>query len=511
LKPVLTPDQAATLDRETQARGIAAETLMERAGRAVARAAIDLIGGSYGRRAVVVCGKGNNGGDGLVAARHLARWGARVTVVALDPLSEVREPAATNAARLAEIPSVRILPFSDAGLERELARADVAVDAIFGTGFRGIPEDMWAGAIEGLNASAAPVVAVDIPSGVNGATGAVEGEAVRAQLTVSFGAVKVGALLLPGGEMAGAVRVVDIGFPEDLLRTDTFVVEPADVFGVLPERPVDTHKRASGVLVVVAGSRGMTGAVRLIAEGAGRMGAGLIQVAVPGGILPIVQAGLVETTFLPLPETGSGTVSREALETVVSRLEDADALAVGPGLTTNEETAGFVRELVRACPVPFVLDADGLNAFTARADDLADRKADVVLTPHVGEFARLSGVTATELAGDRLGHARALAARTGAVMLLKGSRTLVVGSGGETRINPTGGPVLATAGSGDVLTGAIGASLARGLVPLDAAWASAYLHGLAGSLAGRDLGEGALASDVAARLPEAVARVSGAA
>lgn len=508
MKPVLTPDQAATLDRQTQALGIAAEILMERAGRAVARAAIDLIGGSYGRRAVVVCGKGNNGGDGLVAARHLARWGVRVAVVALEPLLDMREPAAANAARLSEEPSIRVLPFSDAGLERELTRADVAVDAIFGTGFRGIPEDAWAGAIDGLNASAVPVVAVDIPSGVNGATGAIEGEAVRAHLTVSFGAVKVGAVLLPGAGLAGAVRVVDIGFPGDLLRTDTFVTEPIDIVRVLPERSIDTHKRASGILVVVAGSRGMTGAVRLIAEAAGRMGAGLIQVAVPGSILPIVQAGLVETTFLPLPETPAGTVSHEALGPVLSRLEGADALAVGPGLSTDDETAGFVRELVRSCPVPFVLDADGLNAFTGRADDLSDRKADAVLTPHAGEFARLSGVSTSELPGDRLRHTRALAARTGAVTLLKGSRTLVVAPGGEVRINPTGGPVLATAGSGDVLTGVIGASLARGLAPLDAASAGAYLHGLAGTLAGRELGEGALASDVTVHLPGAVARLS---
>lgn len=509
MKPVLTPDQAAALDRQTQARGVSAELLMERAGRAVARAAVDLLGGSYGRRAVVVCGKGNNGGDGLVAARHLARWGARVAILALEPLDDLREPASGNASRLIETSSVRVLPFSDAGLERELARADVAVDAIFGTGFRGFPEDAWAGAIDGLNASPVPVVAVDIPSGVNGATGAVEGEAVRADLTVTFGAAKVGVVLMPGADLAGAVRVVDIGFPEDLLRSDTFVMEPIDVLRVLPQRPIDTHKRASGVLVVVAGSRGMTGAVRLIAEAAGRMGAGLIQVGAPGSILPIVQAGLVETTFFPLSETGAGTVSRAALEPVLSRLEGADALALGPGLTTDDETAGFVRELVRACPVPFVLDADGLNAFTGRAEHLSDRKADAVLTPHAGEFARLSGVSTHELAADRLGHTRALAARTGAVTLLKGSRTLVVAPGGEVRINPTGGPVLATAGSGDVLTGAIGAWLARGLGPLDAASAGAYLHGLAGTLAGRELGEGSLSSDVAAHLPEAVARVSG--
>ena len=180
MKPVLTPDQASALDRASQAAGISDEALMERAGRAVARSAVDVMGGTYGRRAVVVCGKGNNGGDGLVAARHLARWGVRVCVVAVEPLDDLREPAATNAARLDEVPSIRIVRFDHAVLDRELRRADVAIDALFGTGFRGIPEDDWAGAIAGLNESPAPVVAVDIPSGVNGANGAVEGDAVRA-------------------------------------------------------------------------------------------------------------------------------------------------------------------------------------------------------------------------------------------------------------------------------------------------------------------------------------------
>ncbi|MEO8423336.1 MAG: NAD(P)H-hydrate dehydratase [Actinomycetota bacterium] len=507
MKPVLTPDQASALDRETQARGIPAGLLMERAGRAVARAALDVMGGSYGRRAVVVCGKGNNGGDGLVAALHLARWGVRVAVVAVEALGDLREPAAGNAARLDEVTSVRVLPFDHGMLDRELRRADVAIDALFGTGFRGIPEDDWADAIAGLNASPVAVVAVDIPSGVNGATGAVEGDAVRADLTVTFGAPKVGVVVLPGAELAGVVRVADIGFPQDLVLARAFLTEPADVAAVLPERETDTHKRATGVLVVVAGSRDMTGAAGLIARGAGRIGTGLVQVAAPEGILPVVQAGLAESTFLPLPETSVGTVAAAALDTLLDRLEGADAVAIGPGLSTNEETADLVRRLVRDCPVPFVLDADGLNAFTGRAAELADRKSDAVLTPHVGEFVRLSGVSARELADDRMTHARALAERTGAVTLLKGSRTLVATPDGVVRINPTGGPVLATAGSGDVLTGIIGGLLARGLDPADAAFAGAYVHGLAGILAGRSSGEGTLASDIARHVPEAVNRV----
>ena len=509
MKPVLTPEQAAALDRDSQARGIGAEGLMERAGRAVARACVDLCGGVYGRRAVVVCGKGNNGGDGFVAARHLARWGMAVYVVTVEPPRDLREPAATNYSRLHELDRVRVRVFSDASLERELRRADVAVDSIFGTGFRGIPEDEWAFAISCLNDGDAPVVSVDIPSGVNGATGAVEGDAVWAELTVTFGAAKVGAVLLPGAERAGDVRVVDIGFPDDLVSADVVLIEPSDVREWLPVRPVDTHKRASGVLLVVSGSRGMTGATKLIAEAAGRIGAGLVTVAVPEGILPIVQSGLTEATFLPLPETADGTVAQSAVDIVLERAAGAHALAVGPGLSNQAETGSFVRELVRASPVAVALDADGLNAFAGQASELADRKADVVLTPHVGEFGRLTGIGARELDADRIGHARPLAAETGAVVLLKGSRTLVVSPDGQTRVNPTGGPVLATAGSGDVLTGIIGGLLARGVDPMDAAAGGAYLHGLAGALAGRSTGEGTLASDLIDRIPEAVAQVSG--
>jgi NAD(P)H-hydrate epimerase len=430
-----------------------------------------------------------------------------VAVVAVEDVADLREPAARNALRLDEVGSIRVMRFTPATLDRELLRADVAIDAVFGTGFRGVPEDEWADAIAGLNTSLAPVVAVDIPSGVNGATGAVDGDAVRADLTVTFGAPKVGVAILPGAELAGAVRVADIGFPQDLLHADAFLMEPADVAAILPERAIDTHKRATGVLLVVAGSRDMTGAAHLVAEAAGRIGAGLVQVAVPGAILPIVQAQLVETTFLPLPETSDGSVALPALGLLLDRLEGADALAIGPGLSTNDETAEFVRQLVRDCPVPLVIDADGLNAFTGRAADLIDRKSEAVLTPHVGEFIRVSGLSARDLAGDRLTHVRALAEQTGAVTLLKGSRTLVTTPDGIVRINPTGGPVLATAGSGDVLTGIIGGLLARGVGPVDAASAGAYVHGLAGIAAGRSTGDGTLASDVARHVPDAVNRV----
>jgi NAD(P)H-hydrate epimerase len=507
VKPILTPDEAAALDRAAAERGIAVGSLMERAGWALARVTADAAGGRHGRRAVVVCGKGNNGGDGLVAARHLARWGLGVTVVSLQDPAELREPAAANARRLAET-DARVVRFAADRLARELGRADVAVDAIFGTGFRGIPEDDFATAIELLAGDGVPVVAADIPSGVNGSTGAVEGIAVRAVATVCFGALKPGVVLHPGAEHAGVVEVADIGFPADLLASDLAMVEAADVAAVLPSREPDTHKRATGVVLVVGASRGMTGAVCLTAEAAYRVGAGLVTVAVPGAALASVQAHVREATFLPLPETDEGTVAEAGVAAVKERLEDADAVALGPGLTTRPEASAFARAFVRETPAPVVLDADGLNAFAGRAADLRERRADLVLTPHAGEFARLAETSSRHVQADRIGSVRSLAASTGAVVLLKGSRTLVGTPDGRVRVNPTGTPALATAGSGDVLTGAIAGLMARGLDPADATTAGAFVHGLAGSLAGLDRGEGTTAGDVLDALPDAIAEVA---
>lgn len=503
---MLTPVQAVELDRATQARGVSGELLMERAGRAVARGAVDLAGGVYGRRALVVCGTGNNGGDGLVAARCLSRWGMGVTVAVVGSADAFRGAAATNLQRLRAETTVRIRG-SQAAMSDEPARADVAIDGIFGTGFHGVAEGEWAAAIDGLNEAEAPAIAIDIASGIDGATGSVTGAAVWADLTVTFGAAKIGAVLMPGAERSGAVRVVDIGLADEPLHAGVFLIEPGDVAAALPRRAADSHKRASGVLLVVAGSRTMTGAAQLIAEAAMRAGAGLVISAVPEGIMPVVQTSLTEAVFLELPETEPGTVAAAALEPVLEALERADALAVGPGLTTQEETGRFVRDLVRASPVPVVLDADGLNAFARRAEDLADCKADVVLTPHIGELGRLSGVSAEDLEADRLAHARGLAARTNAVALLKGSRTVIAEPDGRVRINATGSSILSTAGSGDVLTGITGGLLARGLAPVDAAASAAYLHGVAGRIAGVETGEGTLAGDLVRRVPDAVAAV----
>ncbi len=505
--PILTPDESSALDRASAERGVSVASLMEAAGWAVARVAAALAGGAYGRRAVVVCGKGNNGGDGLVAARYLERWGMGVTAVLMAPPGSLRDAAAANFHRFAGAGG-RWRRFGSEVLTRELGRADVVVDGVFGTGFRGAPEGEFARAIELINGCQADVVAVDIPSGIEGETGAVRGGAVRASFTVTFGSLKPGLVFHPGARYVGELEVADIGFPRDLVRSDLWLVERHDAASLLPSRAAESHKRASGVVLVLAGSRAMTGAAVLATASAYRAGAGLVTLAVPEGILPVVEEAITEATFLPLPETDGGSASAEAWPPILERMDGVDAVAVGPGLSTDPATVELVRRLVAECPVPFVLDADGLGAFAGRGADLAGRRSEAVLTPHPGEFGRLTGLSSREVLEDRVGHARKAAAEFRCPVLLKGSRTVIACPDGTAYVNPTGGPYLATGGTGDVLTGAVGAFLARGLQPADAAILGAYAHGVAGRMAASELGEGTVASDVAAQLPRALLSIS---
>ena len=507
MRPILTPTESAALDRESAARGVTTVSLMENAGRAVARAALTLAGGAYGRRAVVVCGRGNNGGDGLVAARYLGRWGMALTVVRMADEAGYRDAAGINLRRFLTAGG-RLIAFGADRLRRELGRADVVIDAIFGTGFHGQPEGDFTAAIEAIRLSEVPVVAVDIPSGVEGESGRVRGAAVAADVTVTFGALKPGLVFFPGAGLAGEVEVADIGFPADLIRSDLALSEAEDVAALLPPRESETHKRSAGVVLVLAGGRSMTGAAVLAASGAYRAGAGLVALAVPEGILAVVEGAITETTFLPLPQTAGGAVSGEAWGLLRERAETVDAVAVGPGLGTDPETADLVRRLVRDSPAPMVVDADALNAFAGRGHELAERRAAAVITPHAGEFGRLTGMSSEEVLDDRVGHARKVAREFRCAVLLKGSRTVIAEPSGGAVVNPTGGPFLATGGTGDVLTGAIAGFVARGLRPADAAIAGAYVHGVAGRLASAELGDGTVASDVLAWLPRAIATVA---
>ena len=465
MQPVLTPAEMAAADRRTTAAGTPVEVLMDRAGRAVAWAVRRRLDGVYGRRGVVVCGKGNNGGDGLVAARVLAGWGLRIDVVALTD------------------------PVASADLARSLARADVLVDAMYGTGFTGRLEGT-AAEVAGASPSL-PTVAVDIPSGVDGRTGRAEGPAVQATATVTFAARKPGLVFEPGRSQAGAVTVADIGV--DVGEPALHVLEDEDVRSWLAaSEPPPTTNKWQAALLVVGGSGGMSGAPTFVSHAAMRAGAGIVWCAVPGHDAAARGSGS-EVITKALPATDDGALA--GLGDLPASLERFRAASVGPGLGTADATRAAVRELVAKTPVPLVLDADGLNAFAGQAGALRERPAPTVLTPHDGEYARLAG---DPVGDDRVDAARRLAAASGCVTLLKGPATVIADPSGRAVINPTGGPELATAGSGDVLTGIIGGLLARGVAPFPAAAAGAFIHGRAADVAGHT---GLIAGDLIAALP----------
>ncbi|MCU1455974.1 MAG: yjeF-like protein hydroxyethylthiazole kinaserelated [Actinomycetia bacterium] len=473
MQPVVTPEEMAAADAATIAAGTPQAVLMERAGRAVARATLRRLGGAYGRRTVVVCGKGSNGGDGLVSARALRRAGARVAVFRLADGVD-REDA-----------------------QREFDRADGFVDAMYGTGFHGELDGDAAWVASAFDRSGAPVIAVDIPSGVDGATGAVQGAAVQAALTVVFAAHKPAHCFEPGRSHCGTVELVDIGV--DVGPRTVNLIESHDVARSLGRPKADAHKWNAAVMVV-GGSAGMTGAPQLATRAALRAGAGMTWCYVPGKEAAARASG-TEGISRALPATADGALALEAAKDVLDAVGRFGALVIGPGLGTADATVAAVHEIVRNVAVPVLVDADGLNALAQDSSPLEDRRRRglaTVLTPHGGEYKRLMG---HPVGDDRLAAARALVDRTGAVVVLKGPGTVIAAPDGRIAINPTGGPELATAGTGDVLSGIVGAFIARGLEPFAAAAAAVFVHGRAADR----VGPGMLASDLPDALPPTLA------
>jgi len=481
MRPVVTPAEMAEADRRAIAEGTPVAVLMERAGRSVAWTVRRRLGGTYGRRVVVACGKGNNGGDGLVAAAALRAWGARVDVFELG-----RE-------------------LDRAAFARALRQADAFVDAMYGTGFRGILDgdaDWIAFTVESAPVTM-PRIAVDIPSGVDGSTGSVTGRAVRAHETACFAALKTGLCFEPGRSLAGAVHVVDIGIDVGPARIG--LVDAADVREWIPPRETTDHKWRSGVMVV-GGSAGMTGAPMLVSRAALRAGAGIVWCGLPGSA-NAERASSGEIIIKALASTFEGSVDEPAAAHVLKDLERFRAVVIGPGLGGDPRTHAAVGQLVAEAPIPLVLDADGLNALHGDLAPLRVRhtalRVPAVLTPHEGEYARLVG---EPVGDDRIAAARRLASAGECVVLLKGPGTVVAAPDGRVAIDSVGGPWLATAGTGDVLSGVIAGLLARGLAPFEAAAAGAWLHGRAADLAGHT---GLIAGDIVAAIPAALRLVEG--
>jgi ADP-dependent NAD(P)H-hydrate dehydratase / NAD(P)H-hydrate epimerase len=479
-------------------RGVPSLELMEAAGRAVAEGAVEIAREGPAR---VVCGKGNNGGDGLVAARHLAATGLEVEVLLLWPAAELAGDAAVNLERFDGV----VRELAPDGLAEALDGSGLVVDAIFGTGFDGAPRDPAGSAVGAINDARAPVVAADIASGVDASTGEVEGAAIDADLTVSFHGAKLGHLIAPGKHHRGRLRVAPIGIPEGAPAEPAGGLIGAAVLELAPRRGPDSTKFSSGQVLIAGGSRGLTGAVCMSAEAACRTGAGYATVAVPAELEQIFEVKLTEVMSIGCPSR-DGALCPDAADAIVSAAERAAAAVVGPGLGRREGAGELVDELARRIEAPLVIDADGLNAIAGRLESLAGRAAPTVLTPHAGELARLLETDSRAVGARRLASAREAAERSGAVVLLKGDDTIVVGPDGRPAVNGMGSPALATAGTGDVLTGMIAAMLARGLEPQAAAAAAVYAHARAGREAAARLGaaESVVATDVIAAVPAAL-------
>ncbi len=510
---IVTARQMQELDRKAiEGRGIPGLTLMENAGRAVAEAAARITEARPDHSIVILCGRGNNGGDGFVAARHLAGMGRKPQLLLAARRDQLSGDAEANLRRLDEA-GLTVTEVDSAGpVARACCRAGLVVDALLGTGLSGDVRGLPAELIETINECAAPVLAVDLPSGLDADSGRLLGAAVRADETITMGLPKLGLFLHPGADYAGRVTVADIGLPADLIADSPSVAEliaPEWVRLLLPRRPRTAHKGDLGRVLAIAGSVGMTGAAYLCAEAALRVGAGLVTVGCPASINDILETKLTEAMTFPLPETYSRALDTRALAPILELAEQADVLAVGPGLSRQPETAVLVRRLMARVAKPMVIDADGLNALADAAVILEGEHAPAVLTPHPGEMARLMGVSAKAVQAKRAHFAQAAANRCHSVIILKGGCSLVTESDRPLTVNPTGNPGMATGGAGDVLTGMVAGLIAQGLLPFEAAAAGAYLHGLAGDLAARSVGEASLlAGDLLEMLPSAICQVS---
>lgn len=508
---LLTAAQMRECDRRAiEEIGLPGALLMENAGRAAAAVLQRHYGDLYPGPVLVLAGKGNNGGDGYVVARTLQAAGWRVRTVVLSAADAIAGDAALHLHALQRCGGEVEFVASEPELDLWLAATQggrLIVDGVLGTGLTNAVKGLYARAIDWINANTIPVLALDIPSGVDAGTGQIHGCAVQASVTVSFASAKLGQVLYPGAACCGRLEVVDIGLPPatPLPANERHTLVDAKVAaGLLPERAVTGHKGSFGHLLVVGGCRGKSGALALCAAGGLRSGAGLVTAASPASLQPVLAQQLLEVMTAPLAEV-DGNLSLQALPTLQRLWQDKAALALGPGLGEHEEARALARRLVADCPLPLVLDADGLNALGPEPELLLQRAGrGTLLTPHPGEMARLCGLTIAEVEADRIAIARSFALRFQVVLVLKGARSVIATPQGEIFVNGSGNCGLASGGTGDVLTGLIGGLLAQGVAAAEAAVLGVYLHGLAAERLSRQQGvAGLTASELARELAAA--------
>lgn len=512
---LVTSEKMRELDRRAvRGFGLRGIILMENAGRGVAEIVKRELCGGRCKRVSVVAGKGNNGGDGFVCARHLKNAGFEVEVFSFADIRAFKGDAGTNARIWKRMGGETEKISSPGDIKRYLVRwrhSSVIVDAIFGTGLSEEVKGVYRNAIDVINELKKPVVSVDVPSGLDATRGRVLGSAIKATVTATMALAKVGFYIYPGRDYTGRVEIIDIGIPGEITEDDSIrwnLIDEVMVKRTLKPRTKDTHKGTYGHTLVVGGSTGKTGAAYMAAMGAMRVGAGLVTIALPESLNPIMEVKTTEVMTLPLPEAGGGMLAESSYAETEMALDGKSALVLGPGL--GAVSSGYVRKVIEGCVkknIPFVIDADGLNAL--RGDLSALKRAArvggrIIITPHPAEAARLLNTTAKKVQADRIGSAQRLFKEAGCIVALKGASTVVVSERGVF-INPTGNPGMATAGTGDILSGMLGGLLSCGLSPHDAAVIAVYLHGLAGDRVAEKSGEaGMIATDILSAIPSAL-------
>jgi hydroxyethylthiazole kinase-like uncharacterized protein yjeF len=523
--------QMRNIDKKTiEGVGIPGLELMEKAGKGVAEVAKEMLGEVKYKKVAIFCGRGNNGGDGFVVGRYLSQWGADVRVFLTAKKDELKGDAKTNLERALDLS----LPVGEILNEEEIPpriEAHLIVDALFGTGFDGEITGYVKDIVEKINSSGIPVLSVDIPSGLHADTGEFTGACVKANRTVTMALPKIGHFFFPGKEMSGKVSVVDIGVPPHVIEEENInlnLITEEEVRQMIPKRPGDAYKGTCGRVILIAGSTGLTGAATLASLSSLRAGAGMAILGIPQTLNPILEIKLTEVMTKPLPDVRKkGVLALRGLGEIRELLKWGDCCAIGPGLGQHFETIELVRRLVNKLKIPAVIDADGLNAIAKDASILKECKAPLILTPHIGELSRLNKVPTSEIAKDRIRYASDFAKEFNCVLVFKGAPTIIsepggmnhtVHTGGQTYVNPTGNAGMATAGSGDVLTGIIVGLLAQILmlrrgedikkIILDSACAGVFIHGLTGDLAKEEKGEmGMIAGDMMEKIPEALVRI----
>ena len=513
---LLTADEMNSLDSEAIESGkTTGIELMDRASLAVAKAASKVLGDVRGKQIIALCGRGKNGGDGLGASFYLAQMGANLQVCIIGSTSEITGDSKQAYDKLTNLSGehgkVDIVEYDGSGELPSLNDFDLVIDAVLGTGLTSEPRDAARKFIDLMTQTFAPILSVDMPSGLNANNGTVFSSVPRATATATMAYPKRGLLMNDGKEASGRVFVADIGFPTDLeaLNTaDTFVITCDDVRDVLPRRKSETHKHAVGKVFGLVGSVGLTGAGVMVGQAAMRTGAGAVILGVPSSLNLIYETKLTEVMTIPLPETRDGTLSLAVLLDIQKYFEWTDILVMGPGVSKNAETAQLIHKILRSHDGPMLVDADALNAIAELPDILKECQGEVVLTPHHGEFSRLTRFSDADIAKDRVEMARRYATENKVTLVLKGSPTVIASKEGKVYLNVHGNPGMATAGTGDVLTGIISALLAQKLKPLDAAIAGVYLHSVAGDIGLESKGLYSLiASDLIDLLPAAFKKI----